>query len=458
MSPVRRQFGVGYTALVRPRPGRRLALTAMGIAVCLLSCEVPAVRGQAVQERRPDWDVEAVENWLSAVEAHVPGRLDSPLMSLARVQGDDIAGLWVSIQMLLRFIDNPSIRSVRWPAPPGRDLRGGRVSREIVLTISAEQRQRLGGLSVRVRHLTRATVLMRAVIAHTDLVTLDGAFDAAPSQGVTSSDPIRLMVGDGQAMGLQFVSRHWELAREIVSVLRSTPEEKRFVREWYRATLSFQQWFESFDANHLRAALRAVPDDPVMLFLAGCHHEAFAGPIFQGVADAYRGRYRLDISSPGRELSAAEQFFRRSLALDPGRSEARLRLGRVLVQRGRVDEGIAELNATMGSTTDPVVEYFGALFLGSAHEARGELGIAREWYQRAADSSRGARIPHLSLARIARETGDEAASAESLRRAVAPPAEGLPGEPWWAYRHIQARESLGWLDNARRLVTAGASP
>jgi hypothetical protein len=158
--------------------------------------------GSTLQERPPDWDIDLGETWVSAAERHTPGHLDSALVSLARVQGDDVRRLWISIQVLLRFVDNPSIGRVRMPAPPGRDLRGGSVSREVVHPITSEERRRLSALLPRIRQLTRPGLLMRAVIVHTDIVTLDGGLAMLPpGQPTTAADPMRVMVGDGQARG-----------------------------------------------------------------------------------------------------------------------------------------------------------------------------------------------------------------------------------------------------------------
>ena len=90
------------------------------------------------------------------------------------------------------------------------------------------------------------------------------------------------------------------------------------------------------------------------------------------------------------------------------------------------------------------------LFLAEAHESLGQLDSARAAYRRAADLTPGARIPHLQLARVARELGDADAVHESLQRALEPGADDKSIEPWWRYRSAQGRHAEEWLNRVRR--------
>ena len=100
------------------------------------------------------------------------------------------------------------------------------------------------------------------------------------------------------------------------------------------ATIALGQRVESFDSNHLRHALRVIPDDAWLRFLEGCQHEAMAASLFQEFARPLRGTaMRPDIRSEDDELGGGEAAFREALRLDPALTEARLRLGRVLGAR-----------------------------------------------------------------------------------------------------------------------------
>ena len=89
------------------------------------------------------------------------------------------------------------------------------------------------------------------------------------------------------------------------------------------------------------------------------------------------------------------------------------------------------------------------LFLAEVREALGQLDAARAAYRRAADLTPEARVPHLQLARVAREQGDVETLQASLQRALAAPDEASV-EPWLSYRAIQGRQAKEWLDRVRR--------
>ncbi|MEZ5289262.1 MAG: tetratricopeptide repeat protein [Vicinamibacterales bacterium] len=383
--------------------------------------------------------------------------MDGPLIGLARLPGDELRALWTSIQILLQVADNPWVTRFRVPRATRADPR---FRRDTIIVFTPDQQRRLQSLVERVRRRGIPLFLQRAIVAHTDVVVLAPDVAAAAYGTSYASDPIRMRVGDGQMDGAESVSLHGERARAVLTRLDDGPDATAFGRDWYRATLAFQQQFESFDSPHLRAALQAFPDDPGIRFMSGCQHEALAGPLFQAFARSYRhSGLRPDIDSSSRELAAAEREFRRALAADPAHTEARLHLGRVLSLRGRHQEGAAELEAAYTDTRDALLQYFAALFLGDAHEALGRLAVARSWYERAARATADARIPHLALARLARELGDDRAAEASLERALArPPVEGQPVEPWWAYRHTQARGAAAQLDALRLRVVQGGGP
>ena len=64
--------------------------------------------------------------------------------------------------------------------------------------------------------------------------------------------------------------------------------------------------------------------------------------------------------------------------------EVRLRLGRVLLLRGRYKEAADELRLATTSAEEDLLRYYGALFLGAAEEALEDYDGANAAYARGA--------------------------------------------------------------------------
>jgi hypothetical protein len=319
------------------------------------------------------------------------------------------------------------------------------------LTLSRAERAVLEPLAERVRAAGLNTIVRRAVLMHTDLVVLAPDLVASSAGPAPARAPTRMLVGDGNSRGLESVSLHWELARLLAANTTPDPRADIWIRDWYRATVALAQYVESFDSVHLQHGLRLFPRDPRLLLLAGCEREAFASPLFQAFARALRGPFmRVPFGSAGSELEDAERFFRQALEGDPELIEARLRLGRVLGLRGRHSDAVTVLTRVVDGAREPELAYLARLFLGAAHEALGALGPARDAYGQAVGLISGARVPHLALARVARELGDVATMEANLRQALEPVPGDKMIDPWWEYRALQGRQAETWLDELRR--------
>jgi tetratricopeptide (TPR) repeat protein len=250
---------------------------------------------------------------------------------------------------------------------------------------------------------------------------------------------------------VESVSQHWELARFAAESITPDPRADPFVRDWYHATVALGHASQSFDAYQLRHGLRLFPRDPQLLFLAGCEREAFASPLFQAFARSVRSSFlQAPFGSAGNELEAAERFFRQTLDVEPGFGDARVRLGRVVGLRGRHAEAADLLQRALEGPLDPPMEYLALLFLGGERESVGQLDAAREAFRRAAGHTPAARVPHLALARVARELGDVPTMEESLKRALAPPSADEEADPWWQYGALQGRRAEELLNRVRQ--------
>jgi tetratricopeptide (TPR) repeat protein len=194
--------------------------------------------------------------------------------------------------------------------------------------------------------------------------------------------------------------------------------------------------------------IELFPDAADLLFLGGTLHERFASPQLQGLARSARlpDGMTFGIDSVRSELRSAEALFARTLAIDPGHVEARLRHGRVLGLLDRHAEARTELMRTLPDLVDPPLRYLAELFLGAEADALGDRDEAKAAYTRAAGLFPRAQSPRLALSLMAMHGGDRRAS-PAIR-----PVHDLPVEPddrddpWWAYHVVQTRETDLWLN------------
>ena len=126
----------------------------------------------------------------------------------------------------------------------------------------------------------------------------------------------------------------------------------------------------------------------------------------------------------------AETKYRRVLALVPGSIEARLRLGRVLEERGQPGEALRTL-APVFAVQDSRTRYLARLFAGAACEALGLTADAGAHYQAAVEERPELATPHVALSQAQRRLGDTgAAMAEA---GVALKSGEFQDDPWWVY-------------------------
>jgi tetratricopeptide (TPR) repeat protein len=152
------------------------------------------------------------------------------------------------------------------------------------------------------------------------------------------------------------------------------------------------------------------------------------------------------------ELRRAEQLYKRAIERNPNYLEARIRLGRVLGLRGRHKEAVDQLRQGQGAT-EPVLQFYAHLFLGSEFEALSNGAEARQSYERAAALAPTAQSPLLGLSRLAEQAGDRVAARELIARVLKlPPIEPERADPWWVYEVVQARAVDGLLADVRQRI------
>ncbi|HMC77701.1 MAG TPA: tetratricopeptide repeat protein [Vicinamibacterales bacterium] len=172
-------------------------------------------------------------------------------------------------------------------------------------------------------------------------------------------------------------------------------------------------------ADYLESARLLFPHDAAVL-------------LFSAISEEGRASGRLghaDEATRRKSLGDAEVYLRESVELNPEEIEAKLRLGRVLAQREKIDEA-RQLLTRVADGTDTRLSYLASLFLGGLEDAAGRADDAGPWYDRAA-----ARMPSAQSARLA---GSELRHRAGARREAAVEAAAAIGpdnsnDPWWGY-------------------------
>ena len=365
--------------------------------------------------------IERLQVWIAAVEAHTPGETDEPLQSIAVWSQDDIDGMWRYLQAVIDF----SVLKKRLSVPTNGMEGDLRKIRELAKSLDHDFPK-------------------RAALLHTDIVMLKGwdparVAGAAPSafrrgRGDNTSS-MRVLGPDGRFEGYQAANPHWSIARRALGAIPADEDARR----WYHTVASyFARAYAYADFNdQLNAALKAAPDDPRLLFDAGCHQEGLASAAVQDFVRRTplpSGQHYLGVTSSPGHWHSAETFFRKALALQPDYLEVRVRLGRVLSLQGKQAEAVTELDRVDTESTSPSLKYFANLFRGDAERALDHADRARKSYESAValyDRSQAARI---ALGHLLRESGDRAGALAAIEPALAEPAPRAPADdPFWDY-------------------------
>jgi len=423
----------------------------------------------------PDARVLRVERWLRATLTHQPGAKDDAVDEVSLWSNAELRALFVDEGVLSQLMRNPALTHVKVPTNGGRrqpfPYTAWQVHRLRVLACEAAgsldsgacmQLKAADDLDPALTRLAKVVsaaasrgdntfVLRRGAILHGDIAMSGPAPVLAPDLGAPGeTGRIRVTVADGESTGFGAASMHWEIARMLLDNVNAAPSDT-FAQQWYVATAAWMQSREQHDTVHLRHAREMFPDDPDLLFLSGCQQETYASPAIQSVVRSavLPQGFSVDVPSEATALRDAEAFFRRSLAQHPRHVEARMRLGHVLLARGRPQEAASELRQVVAPAGEPGLQYFTLMFLGAAEEALGRFNEAREAYARAAALEPQAQSPYLALSALATRRGDRSGALREIERLFAlPPAVARrTTDPWWIYRVAQARNADTLIDH-----------
>ncbi|MGE0454984.1 MAG: tetratricopeptide repeat protein [Vicinamibacteria bacterium] len=209
----------------------------------------------------------------------------------------------------------------------------------------------------------------------------------------------------------------------------------------------------------LLAGSQAATNDPELHTALGAVIETVATlREYDPSPDSKRGRPRRGgyaSESGGRgslsnaTLADAQARYERALEIDPELTEARLRLGRARLLRGRPAEALRELERVAAEARQPAGRYLARLFEARALEALGDLRGAAAACRAATLEVPRAQAGLLALGRALDRLGDTAGAQEAFERASAP---GGPEDPWLDYRSGQPARLEGLLEELRSLL------
>ena len=227
-----------------------------------------------------------------------------------------------------------------------------------------------------------------------------------------------------------------------ISPVFAAPVPDDFRRLWYQSVILELEDSTMYPKveGYLAHGLSLYPEDGELQLLAGVNEEMRGSPRTMG----------LNAGSRRSAIRDAEKFYRAALARLPDRLEARLRLGRVLQQRGELADARVQL-APLVAAEDARIAYLSSLFLGGVEDASGNLDAALALYDKAV-----ARVPIAQAARLAaselrHRRGERQAAADAV-----PPAAGDAniGDPWWTYVFGEYWREESLLDALRQMKRA----
>jgi tetratricopeptide (TPR) repeat protein len=438
-----------------------------------------------------DARVARVERWLKAVLHHTPGQLDDAAREVTGWSNSDLRALWLDTDVVAKLIRNPGATSfslraegepraqeVYYPPNAMRRLRalacaaGGQVGAGLIADeprcadsnafdrVDDELKELARRALASKRRGDDNYILRRGAILQADVAMQipQGNEPVAPFNG-PGPDRFRMSLADGQGTAFRQVGVHWELARMLLDFVKPPASERiapggdEMVRDWYRATAAWMQDRQDYDTNHLDRAREVLTADPVILFLSGTLAETYAAPHIQSAlrsAVAPAGTV-FAVGSDRAELRRAEGFYRRALAADSSLPELHLRFGHVLLLLEHEADAARELRVALEVEGDPLLRYYGELFLGAAEGRLGHADAARQAYGEAAALYPNAQSPHLALSALARRLGDRATALKELQIVFElQRADSPPDDPWWTYYKSQARNADGLLEELWR--------
>lgn len=467
-----------------------MTFRALVVAVATSFVISSAVPATAQQRERPSPDVRMrrLEQWLDAVFRHDPGLHDDRIVAVGQLSNLELQILLLDATSVVRIIRTPSLATSHaslpftLPSAPGRTPRPVRYAPGEVTRLK-QLACAVGGLAdVAQCEWTRTAltndrtlaslakeaaairgdlnanfIVRRGALLHSDVVLFGLAAPRAVSLG-PSEQSVRMSISDGHQAGLVSADLHWECARQLMDLvaapgtMKPAPGGDAMVRRWYVATSAWLQRDGHYDNTHIARGREIFPDDPDLWMLTGALHESYASPAIQtAVRSAVLPTgIKLAVESERSEIRDAERFLRHATELKPDFAEAHIRLGHVLALLGRDTEAAEHLKSGLGATDEPLLLYYGSLFLGAVEEKLGHDDSSTAAYQRAATLYPNAQSPLLGLSEVARHQGQRDEATRQIEKVYALEPRSRDDEPWWTYTYAQGRHADTLLEDVRK--------
>ena len=373
-----------------------------------------------------------LDEWIAAVDQHVPGQRDAGLESVAAWSLEDIDLVRGYIEVFSGVRNDTASRAFRRRAINRMDLASIRER--------ANEMQARGGFD---------GFLKRAAMLHTDtalvdpFITLDEPPKRKPRGARLLGEPepiVDVISADGRVDSYTIANPNWQIAMDLLETLPAKPARDPIVAQWYRAIGAYfaEQDNRADAVRHFARARTVVADDPGVLFGEACLEETLGSPGIQNFARLARlpnGMTLTAITSPRTHFTRAEALLKRALAAKPDFVDARLRLGHVLVELEEYESALPHLAQVIAASKDPAMLYYAHLFSGDAAFALSRLAESRESYERAIATHPESQAARLGLAAASRAAGDRTAARDAaMSTLTSPPQErDSKDEPWWEY-------------------------
>lgn len=388
--------------------------------------------------------------WIDHATAHIPGTFDRAVSEISRWSDEELGAIAADLSTVLTLVRNPTETTFFAPAafsgrPPSLTLE----SRQLAYSPSdLEQLRRMAASLNDAGDTSENRLLKRGAMLHADATMLalpDRRPDAQPGARY------RLRLSDGQPERVDTNADHWGIGRRLLELLgdrtgsrssRRGPAGDADARLWYTASMSYMLAEGQIDPAHFDRARRLFAQEADVLFLCGAMHETLASPQWQAAmrAATVPSGARFEMRSRRDELAEAERLLRRAVDADGDLTEARIRYGRVLGQRGKHRQAVSELKKVDASGS-PLLQYYAALFLADELESVGAFDEAKQAYAKAAGLFPRAQSPRLGLSRLT--VGPTHVEArEALLALVAHPSDDeAPADPWLWYETAAGRRA-----------------
>lgn len=297
-------------------------------------------------------------------------------------------------------------------------------------------------------------VMFAAAMLHTD-AAFDAAAKLAPSSGAfhlrAAADLLMWTVlhepNDRRHL---FARRDWRLmVTRVLNFYVAWSVEQSLVDPHPGPRRVDPVAMDPTEMSHARATEFIAPDADTEL-ARGSLAEGFA---YMSAREAKTNREKEPRALVVQCRQRAEDHFRLALSLRPDMMDARLRLGRVLLDVGRVSEADVELRAVVVAAADARTVHLASLFLGEASEQAGHFEAAVQHYARAVALRPESQTAHVALAQASERMGDmdraRSVIAWFLRR---PDPRGSQNDDWTSYPWGQFQEGFEALGRLRASV------